>query len=105
MTICLRAITRENWYSCTQLQLRPGQQDFVSPVALSLAQSKFEPERVPLAVYDDALPPTYTKRAPPSQSMIVPVIKPFWIKKTMACATSSGSPMRSTGSVAAVCAK
>lgn len=53
MTVCLRAITRENWYQCTQLQLRPDQQDFVSPVALSLAQSKFEPERVPLAIYDD----------------------------------------------------
>jgi diamine N-acetyltransferase len=53
MTVCLRAITRGNWYSCTQLQLRPDQQDFVSPVTLSLAQSKFEPERVPLAIYDD----------------------------------------------------
>ena len=53
MTLCLRAITRENWYQCAQLQLRPDQQDFVSPVALSLAQSKFEPERVPLAIYDD----------------------------------------------------
>jgi diamine N-acetyltransferase len=53
MTLCLRAITRENWYQCTQLQLRPDQQDFVSPVVLSLAQSRFEPERVPLAIYDD----------------------------------------------------
>ena len=53
MTVCLRATTRENWYACTQLELRPDQQDFVSPVILSLAQSKFEPERVPLAVYDD----------------------------------------------------
>jgi diamine N-acetyltransferase len=35
------------------LQLRPEQQNFVAPVAFSLAQSKFEPERVPLAVYDD----------------------------------------------------
>lgn len=53
MTVSLRAITRENWYQCTQLQLRPDQQNFVSPVAFSLAQSKFEPERVPLAIYDD----------------------------------------------------
>jgi diamine N-acetyltransferase len=53
MTVYLRAITRENWSQCTQLQLRSDQQDFVSSVALSLAQSKFEPERVPLAIYDD----------------------------------------------------
>ena len=53
MTVGLRAITRENWYQCTQLQLQSDQQDFVAPVAFSLAQSRFEPERVPLAIYDD----------------------------------------------------
>lgn len=53
MAVTLQPITRENWYACTQLQIRADQQHFVEPVVYSLAQSKFEPERVPLAIYDD----------------------------------------------------
>jgi len=49
--ISLRVITVENWRECVALQVADGQEDFVTPNVLSLAQSKFEVSRVPLAVY------------------------------------------------------
>ena len=51
MSISLRSITRENWQQCVALQLGKGQESFVAPNVFSLAQSKFEPARVPLAIY------------------------------------------------------
>lgn len=53
MTIALREITRDNWEECEQLRVSPDQKQFVASNAYSLAQSKYEPECVPLAVYDD----------------------------------------------------
>lgn len=53
MTITLQPITKENWYECTLLQIRPEQQHFVEPVVFSIAQSRFEPERVTLAIYHE----------------------------------------------------
>lgn len=55
MTITLREITRGNWRECVRLKVADHQQRFVASNAISLAQSKYEPENVPLAVYDDAI--------------------------------------------------
>lgn len=48
----LREITRENWRACVRLKVAPGQERMVATNAVSLAQSRYEPECVPLAVYD-----------------------------------------------------
>src|SRR5262245_26120443 len=53
MTMTLREITRENWEQCVRLEVAPEQQRFVASNAVSLAQSKYEPEWIPLALYDD----------------------------------------------------
>ena len=53
MTITLREITRENWLQCARLKVLPGQEHFVASNGVSMAQSKYEPEHIPLAVYDD----------------------------------------------------
>ena len=53
MTMTLREITRENWEQCVRLTVGPEQERFVASNAVSLAQSKYEPEWIPLAVYDD----------------------------------------------------
>lgn len=52
MNVELRDITSENWYACVRLKVAPDQEQFVASNVFSLAQSKFEPESVPLAVYD-----------------------------------------------------
>ncbi len=53
MTIILQEITRDNWERCVRLRVAPEQEHFVASNAISLAQSKYEPEYIPLAVYDD----------------------------------------------------
>src|SRR6266496_4306391 len=53
MTVTLREITRDNWRECIQVQVATSQTRFVASNLYSLAQSKYEPECVPLAVYDD----------------------------------------------------
>ena len=53
MTVTLRDITRENWRECARMRVAPTQVHFVASNLFSLAQSKYEPECVPLAVYDD----------------------------------------------------
>lgn len=53
MTVTLREITRDNWRECARIRVEPTQVHFVASNLYSLAQSKFEPECVPLAVYDD----------------------------------------------------
>jgi diamine N-acetyltransferase len=52
MNISLREITRDNWRECVRLKVSDDQQKFVASNAVSLAQSKYEPECVPLAAYD-----------------------------------------------------
>ncbi|HEY7021731.1 MAG TPA: GNAT family N-acetyltransferase [Ktedonobacterales bacterium] len=52
MTMTLREITRENWLQCVRLKVAPEQEPFVAPNGVSLAQSKYEPEWIPLALYD-----------------------------------------------------
>ncbi len=52
MTITLQEITRENWLQCARLKVLPEQERFVASNGVSMAQSKYEPEYTPLAVYD-----------------------------------------------------
>jgi diamine N-acetyltransferase len=53
MTMTLREITRETWEQCVRLRVAPEQESFVASNAVSLAQSKYEAEWIPLALYDD----------------------------------------------------
>ena len=53
MTVSLREITRDNWRECARMRVAPTQVHFIASNLYSLAQSKFEPECVPLAVYND----------------------------------------------------
>jgi diamine N-acetyltransferase len=50
--VTLRDITADNWRTCAKLKVADSQQRFVASNAYSLAQSKYEPECVPLGVYD-----------------------------------------------------
>ena len=51
MEISLREITKDNWRECADLKVAPGQEIFVAPNLYSIAESKFEPEWKPLAIY------------------------------------------------------
>lgn len=53
--ILLKEITRENFWDAVSLEVAPEQSDFVTSNAVSIAQSKVQPECIPLAVYDDEL--------------------------------------------------
>ncbi len=53
MTVTLREIIADNWRECVKIKVEASQTQFVASNAFSLAQSKYEPECVPLAVYDD----------------------------------------------------
>lgn len=52
MNVTLRDITADNWRDCVSLKVGPGQENFVASNAFSLAQSKYEPELIPQAIYD-----------------------------------------------------
>lgn len=47
----LADVTADNWEAVVGLELGPGQEDLVASNAYSLAQSKFEPDARPRAVY------------------------------------------------------
>lgn len=51
--VSLREITVDNFWECLSLKVKPEQMNFVSSNALSLAQSKYQPECIPLAIYAD----------------------------------------------------
>lgn len=51
--VTLKEITRENFWDCIELAVEKQQADFVTSNAVSIAQSKVQPECIPLAVYDD----------------------------------------------------
>lgn len=53
MTVTLRDISRDNWRECARMRVAPAQANFVASNLYSLAQSKYESECVPLAVYED----------------------------------------------------
>lgn len=52
MSITLEPITRDNYRACVQLRVAPDQEHFVASNAFSLVQAAYEPECVPLAIYD-----------------------------------------------------
>ena len=52
MAVTLKPITKDSWRACVQLRLAPDQEPFVASNAYSLAQSKYEPNCVPLGIYD-----------------------------------------------------
>lgn len=49
--ILLKEITRDNFWDCINLAVTKEQEDFVTSNAVSIAQSKVQPECIPLAVY------------------------------------------------------
>jgi diamine N-acetyltransferase len=51
MTVQLRPVTRDNFEECCDLEVSEKQRDFVSSNVFSLAESKFYPEFIPLAIY------------------------------------------------------
>ncbi len=53
--ITLKEITKENFWDAVSIEVAPEQVDFVTSNAVSIAQSKVQPECIPLAVYDDDL--------------------------------------------------
>lgn len=50
--ITLKEITKENFWECIDLSVADDQTEFVTSNAVSIAQSKVQPECVPLAVYE-----------------------------------------------------
>jgi diamine N-acetyltransferase len=48
-----REITKENFWECIELSVAQDQTNFVTSNAISIAQSKVQPECIPLAVYDN----------------------------------------------------
>lgn len=51
--LLFKEITKENFWNCIDLSVAKEQVDFVTTNAVSIAQSKVQPECIPLAVYDD----------------------------------------------------
>jgi diamine N-acetyltransferase len=51
--VSFKEITRDNFWDCIELTVAKEQVDFVTSNAVSIAQSKIQPECTPLAVYDD----------------------------------------------------
>ena len=51
--ISLQPVTKENYEDCCRLQVAKGQEEYVAPNVFSLAQSKYLPERIPVAIYWD----------------------------------------------------
>lgn len=51
--ILFKEITKENFWDCIELTVAEDQVDFVTSNAVSIAQSKVQPECIPLVVYDN----------------------------------------------------
>jgi diamine N-acetyltransferase len=52
MNIRLEQITRENWYECSQLEVKAEQRRFVSSNLLCIAEMQFYPSWGAYAIYD-----------------------------------------------------
>ena len=50
--ITLQEINRDNFWDCIELNVSPDQQNFVTSNTISIAQSKVQPECIPLAIYN-----------------------------------------------------
>lgn len=51
--IYLVDINRDNFWECIELEVKDEQRDFVTSNAISIAQSKVQPECIPMAIYKD----------------------------------------------------
>lgn len=51
--VLLKEITKDNFWECIELTVAQQQVDFVTSNAVSIGQSKVQPECIPLAVYDN----------------------------------------------------
>lgn len=51
--ILFKEINTENFWECIELSVFKEQKDYVTSNAVSIAQSKVQPECIPLVVYDD----------------------------------------------------
>lgn len=51
--VSLAEITKENFWDCVSLEVGDDQKNFVTSNAVSLAQSKYQPECIPLGVFSD----------------------------------------------------
>jgi diamine N-acetyltransferase len=49
--VSLRDITKDNFWDCISLEVCDDQKEFVTSNAVSLAQSKYRPECIPLGVF------------------------------------------------------
>ena len=54
--VTLRDVTIENWFSIVKLSTTEEQSRFVASNSTSLAQAHFQPECIPLGIYDDEVP-------------------------------------------------
>jgi diamine N-acetyltransferase len=77
MTVSLREITADTVRSVTKLAVRPDQQGFVAPNAVSLAEALFSDEAWYRAVYDDEtlvgfvmLADETLKKSPPAEPKV-----------------------------------
>ena len=53
MSITLEPVTRENWYECSQLDVKPEQRHFVSSNVLCIAEMQFYPNCGAYVVYHE----------------------------------------------------
>jgi len=53
--IQFKEVTIENFWDCVSLEVHQNQSEFVTTNAVSIAQSKVQPECIPLIVYNDDL--------------------------------------------------
>ncbi len=51
--VTLRPIDKDNFWDIVSLEVDDNQRGFVTTNAVSIAQSKVQPECIPLAIYDD----------------------------------------------------
>lgn len=52
MTISLKPVSVDNWYNCTQLEVRQDQKEvFPAPIVYWIAESKYVTEFQPMAIY------------------------------------------------------
>jgi diamine N-acetyltransferase len=53
MTVSLRPLTKENWIESIRLNVSDEQKGYVASNLFSIAETRFEPTCVPLAIYAD----------------------------------------------------
>jgi diamine N-acetyltransferase len=77
MEVTLKEITKDNWRQCIDLKVGPGQQDFVASNLYSIAESKFEPDWAPQAIYQGEMMVGFTMYGPD------PSTGSYWIIRLM----------------------